>query len=455
MWRDYAVLARPLRVLRVDWGFFAIVLAVTVVPSFAFRDVTPGLFAGLLFYLYGLLYACVVDEVGPDWVRVVGRVLDRDAHWFSYPQASVHRLPDGDAVGLGRDRLRLGMVVRATGYALRSDGRRSSVSGEEAVVSLASFLASSPVGVGISWVVQDGAAWAFFVDGIPAAAVGGPEAAVLARERPAVPDGLHRVDPLSGEIAAYILRCLAFGRDPAGGLHAGVPGGFPGSQAEPTEVMSQPSLERGAAGFRVDGSRSRERWRPSLKPCADGVFVDGRLFGVWSCVEPPGVASAAGRRRLFAALPPAAVLMASWRRWSPEAVAARFAVLDRHHAMLRYSLFENLSAGSAADGSARVDARLADVRAACSEAVEGGSPYGEVALSVAVPGTRTELDAAGRRIGLAFAAVGAQAVRERGRPLAAWSARASLLSGSSPARRLMASSGLAASLFPPVPWVPS
>ena len=187
-------------------------------------------------------------------------------------------------------------------------------------------------------------------------------------------------------------------------------------------------LVNGGVGAWVDGTRTDAgvNWRMAgvdLAAERDVVHVGGAPVGVWSCVAPPAQVAANALADLYGGLHAPLTVVLEWRPWARGAARRKIRSAQRHYFSQRYSMAAHLqekdgTTAAMEDAAATIEADRAG--AALVELETDGVAYGEVALSVVIPGTPERLDQWGAELTRVFGVLDAKVVRETYGQLAVW-----------------------------------
>ena len=215
-------------------------------------------------------------------------------------------------------------------------------------------------------------------------------------------------------------------------------------------------LVNGGVGEWVDGTRTDAgvNWRMAgadLAADRDVLHVGGEPCGVWSCVAPPAHVMANALGDLYGGIQAPMTVVLEWRPWARNAARSKMRSTQRHYFSKRYSMGAHMqekegTTAAMEDAAATIEADRAG--AALVELEADGVGYGEVALSVVIPGTTGQLDQWGADLGRVFGALDAKVTRETYGQLAVWFGR---LPGQPRARNprvVFVSAGVAATLAP-------
>ena len=235
--------------------------------------------------------------------------------------------------------------------------------------------------------------------------------------------------------------------------------------ADTTEMALVPAVEaagvlyrlvNGGVGAWVEGTRTDAgvNWRMAgadLAADRDVLHVGAAPFGVWSCVAPPATVTANALADLYGGIQAPMTVVLEWRPWARGAARSKIRSAQRHYFSKRYSMAAHLqekegTTAAMEDAAATIEADRAG--AALVELETDGVAYGEVALSVVIPGTPDTLDQWGAELARVFGALDAKVTRETYGQLAVWFGR---LPGQPPSRNprvVFVSAGVAATLAP-------
>ena len=215
-------------------------------------------------------------------------------------------------------------------------------------------------------------------------------------------------------------------------------------------------LVNGGVGEWVDGTRTDAgvNWRMAgadLAADRDVLHVGGEPCGVWSCVAPPAHVMANALGDLYGGIQAPMTVVLEWRPWARNAARRKMRSTQRHYFSQRYSMAAHMqekegTTAAMEDAAATIEADRAG--AALVELETDGVGYGEVALSVVIPGTTGQLDQWGAELSRVFGALDAKVTRETYGQLAVWFGR---LPGQPRARNprvVFVSAGVAATLAP-------
>ena len=215
-------------------------------------------------------------------------------------------------------------------------------------------------------------------------------------------------------------------------------------------------LVNGGVGEWVDGTRTDAgvNWRMAgadLAADRDVLHVGGEPCGVWSCVAPPAHVTANALGDLYGGIQAPMTVVLEWRPWARNAARSKMRSTQRHYFSQRYSMGAHMqekegTTAAMEDAAATIEADRAG--AALVELEAEGVGYGEIALSVVMPGTTGQLDQWGADLGRVFGALDAKVTRETYGQLAVWFGR---LPGQPRARNprvVFVSAGVAATLAP-------
>ena len=215
-------------------------------------------------------------------------------------------------------------------------------------------------------------------------------------------------------------------------------------------------LVNGGIGAWVPGTRtdSGVNWRMAGADVAaerNVLHVGGAPFGVWSCVAPPAQVAANALADLYGGIQAPLTVVLEWRPWARGAARGKLRAAQRHYFSKRYSMAAHLqekegTTAAMEDPAASIEAARAG--AALVELETDGVAYGEVALSIVMPGAPETLDRWGAELARVFGALDAKVTRETYGQLAVWFGR---LPGQPRARQprvVFVSAGVAATLAP-------
>ena len=226
------------------------------------------------------------------------------------------------------------------------------------------------------------------------------------------------------------------------------------SSVEAARVLYR--LVNGGVGEWVDGTRTDAgvNWRMAGADLAaerDVLHVGREQFGVWSCVAPPAHVVANALADLYGGIQAPMTVVLEWRPWARGAARRKMRSTQRHYFSKRYSMAAHMqekegTTAAMEDAAATIEADRAG--AALVELETDGVGYGDVALSVVIPGTPDTLDQWGAELSRVFGALDAKVTRETYGQLAVWFGR---LPGQPRARNprvVFVSAGVAATLAP-------
>ena len=215
-------------------------------------------------------------------------------------------------------------------------------------------------------------------------------------------------------------------------------------------------LVNGGVGEWIEGTRTDAgvNWRMAgadLAADRDVLHVGGQQIGVWSCVAPPANVTANALGDLYGGIQAPITVVLEWRPWARNAARSKMRSTQRHYFSKRYSMGAHMqekegTTAAMEDAAATIEADRAG--AALVELEAEGVGYGEVALSIVIPGTTGQLDQWGADLGRVFGALDAKVTRETYGQLAVWFGR---LPGQPRARNprvVFVSAGVAATLAP-------
>ena len=183
----------------------------------------------------------------------------------------------------------------------------------------------------------------------------------------------------------------------------------------------------------------------------DVLHLGGEQFGVWSCVSPPAHATANALGELFGGIQAPLTVLLEWRPWARGAARSKLRSAQRHYFSKRYSMAAHMqekegTTAAMEDAAAAIEADRAG--AALVELETEGIAYGEVALSVVIPGSPDKLDQWGADLSRVFGALDAKVTRETYGQLAVWFSRLPGQPRSRQPRTVFVSAGLTAAIAP-------
>ena len=215
-------------------------------------------------------------------------------------------------------------------------------------------------------------------------------------------------------------------------------------------------LVNGGVGEWVEGTRTDAgvNWRMAGADVAaerDVLHVGGEQFGVWSCVAPPAQVTANALADLYGGVQAPMTVVMEWRPWVRGAARSKLRSAQRHYFSKRYSMAAHLqekegTSAAMEDAAATIEADRAG--AALVELEAEGIAYGEVGLSIVIPGVPDTLDHWGAELSRVFGALDAKVTRETYGQLAVWFGRLPGQPRSRQPRVVFVSAGVAATLAP-------
>ena len=234
---------------------------------------------------------------------------------------------------------------------------------------------------------------------------------------------------------------------------------------EATAIRLLPPLEAAAVLYRlvnggvgewVQGTATDAgvNWRMAGADVAaerDVLHVGGEQVGVWSCVAPPAHVTANALADLYGGIQAPMTVILEWRPWARGAARSKLRSAQRHYFSKRYSMAAHMqekegTSAAMEDAAATIEADRAG--AALVELEADGIAYGEVVLSIVIPGAPDTLDHWGAELARVFGALDAKVTRETYGQLAVWFGRLPGQPATRQPRVVFVSAGVAATLAP-------
>ena len=191
-------------------------------------------------------------------------------------------------------------------------------------------------------------------------------------------------------------------------------------------------LVNGGVGAWVQGTRTDAgvNWRMAGADVAaerDVLHVGAVPFGVWSCVAPPAHVSANALAELYGGIQAPMTVMLEWRPWTRGAARSKLRVARSGtisasgYSMAAHMQEKEGTSAAMEDAAASIEADRAG--AALVELEADGIAYGDVVLSIVIPGAPDKLDQWGAELSRVFGALDAKVTRETYGQLAVWFGR--------------------------------